>query len=252
MMKYTVKQLADIAGVSRRTLHYYDEIGLLMPSAYGENGYRYYGENEALRLQQILFFRELDFGLDKIQAVLDEPDFDALMALQTHKQALQQRAQRLNNLIQTIEKTILHLEGQLDMSTEEMFEEFTEEKQKQYEQEAYKRYDPETVQASVKRWQSYPAEKKAAIKAEGNQIYLDLAAQMAKGVASEEVQALIGRWHQHIRHFYEPTMTTLQGLGYGYEHDPSFAAFYARIHPDLPQFIHQAIDHYCQNLTNLD
>jgi DNA-binding transcriptional MerR regulator len=81
---YTVKQPSDLAGISPRTLHFYDEIGLLKPVAHGDNGYRYYGEEALPRLQQILFFKELDFSLDEIQAILAQPGFDVLHALQVH------------------------------------------------------------------------------------------------------------------------------------------------------------------------
>jgi DNA-binding transcriptional MerR regulator len=135
-MAFTVKQLADVAGVSARTLHYYDQIGLLKPAHYGENGYRYYGEEAALRLQQILFYKEMDFSLDRIGELLDRPDFATVQALQNHRQALQQRAVRLDGLIQTVDRTILHLKGELAMRTEELFEGFDEETQKRYEEEA--------------------------------------------------------------------------------------------------------------------
>ena len=135
-MVYTVKQLADLAGVSRRTLHYYDEIDLLKPSEKADNGYRYYDDAAVLRLQQILFFRELGLSLDEIGTAVDAPDFDILQALQTHRQALEQKAKRLDSLIQTIDKTIDHLEGNIEMSTNEFFTGFDEETQKAYEKEA--------------------------------------------------------------------------------------------------------------------
>jgi DNA-binding transcriptional MerR regulator len=81
-MAYTVRQLADLAGISPRTLHYYDEIGLLEPSSHGGNGYRFYAEDAVLRLQQILFYRKLDLSLGEIRTILDRPDFDALQALE--------------------------------------------------------------------------------------------------------------------------------------------------------------------------
>src|SRR5690606_28913210 len=116
-MKYTVKQLADLAGVTPRTLHYYDQIGLLRPTWLGDNGYRYYTEESVLRLQQIMFYRELDFSLNEIQAILDEPEFDLLEALKSHKRLLQQRLGRLSELIQTIDRTVLHLQGAKTMET---------------------------------------------------------------------------------------------------------------------------------------
>lgn len=87
-MTYTVKQLSDLAGVSIRTLHYYDEIGLLKPSLYGENGYRYYGQEALLRLQQILLYREIDMSLKAIKEIVTNPEYDVLDALEGHKKAL--------------------------------------------------------------------------------------------------------------------------------------------------------------------
>ena len=139
-MAYTIKQLADLAGVSVRTLHYYDEIGLLAPGAYGENGYRYYDADALLRLQQILFFRELDFRLDEIKAILDRPDFDVRRALETHRVALEEKSARLKQLIETVDKTISRLKGESKMSDQELFGGFDEEKQAQYTEEARKRW----------------------------------------------------------------------------------------------------------------
>ena len=197
-MIYTVKQLADLAGVSRRTLHYYDEIGLLKPSEIGDNGYRYYDDDEVLRLQQILFYRELGLSLDEIGTAVSAPDFDILQALNNHRRALVQKARRLDNLIQTIDKTIDHLEGKIDMSSNEFFTGFDEETQKAYEKEAAERWDAEEVQATSQRWNNYSAYQKKQIMDEGNVIYTDLLAEMDKGVDSPEVQAIIARWHEQV------------------------------------------------------
>ncbi|MBN1313549.1 MAG: MerR family transcriptional regulator, partial [Anaerolineae bacterium] len=115
-MVYTVKQLADLAGVSVRALHYYDEIGLLKPSSVGENNYRYYDDVSLFRLQQILFFREMDLGLLQIKEIIEDPDFDLVAALQSHRYALQERIDRLQTLINTIDATIMHLIGEVNMS----------------------------------------------------------------------------------------------------------------------------------------
>jgi len=165
-MAYTIKQLADLAGVSIRTLHYYDEIGLLKPTSYGENGYRYYDEQAVLRLQQILYFRELDCSLDDIKDILDRPEFDLLDALQAHKETLQKKAERLNRLISTVNHTILHLKGELEMSPKDFFEGFSEEKQKEYEQEIRRRYGEASVKESADRWGRYTPEQKEKIKTE--------------------------------------------------------------------------------------
>lgn len=245
---YTVKQLAILADVTPRTLHHYDAIGLLRPSHVGENGYRYYDEEAALRLQQILFYRELALGLDEIRALLDRPDFDVAAALREHRVALQQRVGRLAQLIHTIDRTLLHLEGQIDMSTKDLFAGFDDETQARYEEEAATMYDPQLVRDTNRRWQSYTAEDKARIQAEGGAIYRELATLTDRDAADAAVQALIGRWHQHLRAFYEPTPAILRGLGAAYEEQPQFAAFYEALHPALPGFLHRAIDYYVDHL----
>ncbi len=247
-MAITVKQLADLAGVSPRTLHYYDEIGLLKPAAYGENGYRYYDQGAVLRLQQILFFKELDFSLEEIKEIVASPEFDVLHALESHRRALQGRAKRLEHLVQTVDRTIMHLKGKLEMSQKQYFEGFSEEKQKQYENEARQRWGDEEVGASNRRWNSYTAEEKAAIRAEGNAVYGDLLAVMDKGYDSPEVQAVIARWHQHLKYFYEPNVERLEGLGHLYNQDPAFMATFQKMHPDLPAFLEKAIGWYCGEL----
>jgi MerR family transcriptional regulator, thiopeptide resistance regulator len=244
-MKYTVKQLADLAGVSTRTLHYYDEIGLLAPTSLGENGYRYYGQEAVIRLQQILFYRELDLNLNEIRAILDRPDFDVLEALQTHRQALQHRASRLAGLLQTIDRTIRHMKGQLEMSDQELFQGFDEAKQKEYEKEASARWGEATVSASVRKWNGYTAAEKARIMNEGGAVYRDLLGLMDRRPEDAEVQRVVARWHQHLRYFYEPTAEILMGLAQAYVEEPAFAAFYEKMHPDLAGFLRQAIEHYC-------
>src|SRR3954467_13114326 len=101
-MAYTVKQLTAMSGVSVRTLHFYDEMGLLKPAYYGTNGYRFYEEPQLLMLQQILFYRELKFELKQIKKILGKADFEKLAALQSHRQVLQQKSVRTGSLIDTI------------------------------------------------------------------------------------------------------------------------------------------------------
>jgi DNA-binding transcriptional MerR regulator len=247
---YTVKQLSDMAGVSVRTLHYYDEIGLLKPTAVGENGYRYYDEPEALRLQQILFFREMDLGLLQIKDVLDSREFDLVAALQTHRGALLDKMARMQRLVNTIDSTIMYLVGEVDMSTQRLFEPFSDEKQKQYEQEAAERWGEATVKDSIKRWNSYSKEQKQRIADEGNAVYADLVAAMPQGVESAAFQAGLARWHQHLRYFYEPTIDILRGLGQHYNQHPDFIATFQRIHPDLPAALERGIAIYCDGLED--
>jgi DNA-binding transcriptional MerR regulator len=251
-MRYTVKQLADLAGVSPRTLHYYDEIGLLKPASVGENGYRYYGENAALRLQQILFYRELDVGLSEIRSILDRPGFDVLLALEAHRRALQARAARLHGLIDTIDKTMSHLKGEREMSTGALFEGFDEETQRAYEAEASQMWGERIVRDSRRRWDSYPKEKQTAILAEAGEIYRGLMAHIGDDPGSLQVQTDVAAWHQNLRSFYEPTVEVLRGLGHAYSQDPRFRATFTKLHPELPDFLTAAIEHYCRSLGSSD
>lgn len=245
-MMFTVKQLADLAGVTNRTLHYYDEIGLLQPSSYGDNGYRYYGEQALYRLQQILFYRELDLSLTEIKTILDRPDFDLLEALQGHRRALTARAQRIQRLIQTVDKTIQHLQGEIEMDKLEFYEGFDEEKQKEYEQQVRERWGDEAL-AKTKDWNAYTPQEKNAILAEGHEINLGIVANIEKGHDSPEVQYWIARWHKSINdHFYDCSLEIFEALGHGYTQDPQFSAFYERLHPGMAAFMEKAMTHYCQ------
>jgi DNA-binding transcriptional MerR regulator len=120
-MGYTVKQVAEMSGVSVRALHFYDETGLLKPAYQGANGYRYYEEAQLLMLQQILFYRELGFELKEIKAILSRPDFEKIAALRSHREVLEQDLARTRQLIATIDNTMEHLKGTKKMATEEMF-----------------------------------------------------------------------------------------------------------------------------------
>ena len=120
-MAYTVKQVAAMSGVSVRTLHFYDETGLLKPAYLGANGYRFYEEAQLLMLQQILFYRELGFELKQIKKIVGRADFEKVAALQSHRKVLEKDLTRTRTLIETIDKTIQHLKGTKKMKSKEMF-----------------------------------------------------------------------------------------------------------------------------------
>ena len=124
-MSYTVKQVAKMSGVSVRTPHFYDETGLLKPASHGANGYRCYEEQQLLTLQQILFHRELGFELKQIKDILGRPDFEKVAALESHRKVLRKNLARTSTLIETIDKTIMHLKGIKKMNGEEMFPGFS-------------------------------------------------------------------------------------------------------------------------------
>jgi DNA-binding transcriptional MerR regulator len=241
---FTVKQLSKMAGVTPRTLHHYDDIGLLKPSRVGENGYRYYGEDALLKLQQILFYRELDFPLEEIKRIMGRRDFDLVGALQSHREALQKKAARLDQLLITVDNTIQHIKGEKLMSQKGLFKGFSEEEQEKLAQEAEQKYDPKTVRESNRKWKAYPEAKKAAILEEGNLIYRDMIAAMPNGASSAEVQEIVERWRSHMNYFWTPNLDQLLGLAGMYNDDPKFRSNFDAMHPDLAVFMREAVTVY--------
>jgi DNA-binding transcriptional MerR regulator len=244
---YTVKQVSELAGVTPRTLHHYDEIGLLKPSRVESNGYRYYDEKALLRLQQILFFRELGFELDKIRQLMARKDFDLISALQSHRYRLQAKQLHTERLIRTVDATIMHLTGDVTMSEKKIFEGFSEEKQKEYEKQAIENWG-DGVKQSIKLWNSYGKDEQQRILAESGVIFKEIADTMPQGPESEQTQAGLAKWHQHLRYFYEPTFDMLRGLGDMYNDHPDFNATFTAIDPGLPAFLKQAMNIYVDKL----
>lgn len=241
---FTVKQLSRLAGITPRTLHYYDAIGLLKPYRVGANGYRFYGEESLLHLQQILLYREMGLPLDDIKRLLCQPGFDTLSALESHKGELRQRINRLERLVATVDNTILHLQGTKPMSPKQLFTAFSDEQQAEYEQEALQMYDPATVKASMRKWKSYSPVEKQRIMDEGNAVYQDMLHAMPKGPASSEAQAGVDHWRRHMEYFWSPNDDQLLGLAEGYNTDPRFKANFDQIDPNLAAFMLEAVKIY--------
>ena len=244
---FTVKQLSRLAGVTPRTLHHYDAIGLLKPSRIGENGYRYYGDESLLHLQQILFYRELDLPLEEIRTIMGHRDFELVPALEHHKKALAKRVERLERLIQTVDKTISHIQGENSMSKKQLFAAFSEEEQEKYAAEAEQMYDPATVQESQRKWKSYTAAEKQRILDEGSAVYTNMARVIAKGPASPEAQACVERWRKHMDYFWTPNLDQLLGLAEMYGTDERFKANFDNFDPNLAAFMKDAVEVYVKS-----
>jgi MerR family transcriptional regulator, thiopeptide resistance regulator len=244
---FTIKQLSKMAGITPRTLHYYDEIGLLKPSHIGDNGYRYYDEESLMRLQQIMLYREFDLPLDKIKKIMGRGDFDVLSALENHKVELQKRIIRMERLISTVDHTILHLKGKKEMSKKQFFEGFSEEQQAEYEKEAAQMYDPVIVHESNKKWKNYSAFEKQRIMNEGQAIYEDMLLAIPHGASSPEAQDCVERWRKHMEYFWSPNDEQLLGLVDLYNSDTRFKANFDKIDPNLAAFMHEAVKVYVAN-----
>ena len=241
---YTVQKLAKLAGVTPRTLHYYDEIGLLKPSRVGENGYRYYGEDALLLLQQILLYRELELPLEKIRRIMHAPGFEISSALRGHRQNLQNRISRMEKIVSTVDSTILFLEGKKEMRNKQLFEPFSEEQQAEYAREAEQKYDPAIVHESNRKWKSYSNAEKQRVGEEGNAVYEGFVQAIDKGPTSPEAQACVEAWRAHMAYFWEPNDEQCLGLTDLYNDDPRFKANFDKIDPRLAEFVREAVKVY--------
>jgi DNA-binding transcriptional MerR regulator len=241
-MKYTIKKLASSAGVSVRTLHHYDDIGLLRPAEVGDNGYRYYGESELLRLQQILFFRELEFPLEKIKLALDSPNFNNLEALRSHRQVLLKQKHRLSGLIKTIDHTITNLKKGVSMTTNDLYGGFTKQQMEEYQAEAEARWGhTEAYQQSVQRTKNWTKAQYQRVFDESRDIVLRLAKVMDKPVHDESVQSLVKEHRANINRFYDVSDEIYRGLAQMYVADPRFAKHYDDVKPGLAKFLSAAM-----------
>lgn len=243
--RLSIKQVSSLAGVSVRTLHFYDQIGLLIPQRTRENNYRFYTQESLLKLQQILFYREMEFSLDQIAAILNQPDFDRVEALEEHRDALKGKAKRLNTLLETIDNTISNLKGQKDMTQTQYFKGFSDEQQAEYEKEAAQKWDPEMVHESNRKWKNLSQDEKDSLMRRGESIMLALRDAMPKGPASVEAQKAIADWKDQINFFYDCSDEMLLELGKMYIEDPRFKATYDRIDPKLAEFKFEVIKVYC-------
>ncbi len=246
-MAHTVKAVSDLAGISIRTLHHYDEIGLLKVAQKSASGYRLYTEGDLERLQQILFFRELGFGLHEIKVIIDSPGFDRRQALLDHRQLLLERQEHIERLIRSIDRTLDAMERGMKMDEKEMFDGFD---QSRYEEEVRQRWGKtKAYEESVERTKQYTKADWDAIQKEISQIQQGLASLMDRSPSDPEAQEWIHRHHQQINdRFYTCPPEMYRGLGDMYVYDERFTANYEKIKPGLAQFIRAAMHAYCDKL----
>jgi len=244
-MAYTVKQVAGMSGVSVRTLHFYDEVGLLRPAYHGANGYRYYEHTQLLTLQQILFYRELGFELKQIKELMNRPEFDRLAALESHRKVLRQGLAHTRQLLQTIEKTIKHLKGKKQMKSQELFAGFSREQQARHEQYLVDRFGDRMREriaqskARVKRWTKDDWTRSGQV---FDQICKELAEHLRQGRPAEapEPQTVIGRHHQWLQQFWAPTRESYLGHSQLIV-DSDLRKAYEAYEPRLPEYTAAAI-----------
>lgn len=220
-MAMKVKEVAELASISVRTLHHYDEIGLLTPDEVTSAGYRLYSDANLETLQQILFFRELDFSLKEIKSIITNPSFDREEALQMHRRILLEKRQRLDQMIATIDRSVLHMRGDIHMTTKEQFEGFNFSKNP-YEQEARERWGDEAVEKANQKLQGKSAQEQKALSDEMNEIYTRLAELRHNDPASNEAQAGIAEWYAYLNTMGNYSAEAFRGLGQMYVEDERF------------------------------
>ena len=245
-MSYSVQQLAKLAGVTVRTLHHYDQIGLLKPMLIEQNGYRKYGQTELLKLQQILFFREMDFPLEEIAKIVSAPGFNLKQALTDQRRMLEIKKKRLNGLIKTVDRTIKSLNQEITMNDQDLYGAFSKDEMEAYAAEAKERWgNTDAYKQSQERVKKMGKEGLKKVMEESNQISAELAKNMDKDPADPIVQAIVDKHYKWLQAFYEPNLEIYQGLGEMYSNDPRFAANYEKVKPGLAKFFTAAIKIYC-------
>ena len=241
METFTVHQLAALAGVSVRTLHHYDTIGLLKPASRTESRYRHYGRAELLRLQQILLYKELDFPLAQIRMLLDDPGFDLMKALQQQKQELQKRKARMSALLSTIDHTIHQLKNNKKMDYNELYKGFSKEQAEALEKEASERWGAETIRDSQQRLLKMSKAEWAALQERTEALNRSLASSMQLPPEAPAVQALIAEHYAIIGVHFDVTPAIYRSMGGMYAEDERFRAYYEQYRPGLAGFLHDAI-----------
>jgi len=245
-MKLQIKEFAALVSVSVRTLHYYDEIGLLAPASVdAQSGYRYYDDASLARMQEILFYRELDFPLKEIAALLASPNYDKTQALAAQKELLILKRDRLDQLIAAIDSAE---KGVIDMNA---FDNSAfEAKRDTYAAEAKERWGASDAwQEHEMKTKNYAGEKWQTLGTEMAGIFADFAAAMRLGLApeSDDAQALVKRLQDHISaNYYTCTNEILTGLGQMYTTDARFRASIDRHAAGTADFVSAAIAHYCR------
>ncbi len=244
-MAYSISQLAKLAGVSVRTLHHYDKVGLLKPSCVKPNGYRSYEEPELIKLQQILFFKELEFSLKQIKAMMDAPGFDAAEALTDQRRLLEMKRERLDRLLSTIDRTISDSKEGMEMTADELYGSFTKEQIDEMKREVREKWGGEQLEQSERRTRHWKPADYSRVEEEGKEILRRIVPLMGKGPTDPGVQEQIEQYFGQICNFYDCALEIFRALGEMYVADERFAAYFRKFDQGLPEFMRDAMAVYC-------
>ena len=250
-MEYSIQELSRMAGISTRTLRYYDETGLLKPARVTQAGYRYYGTPEVDRLQQILYYRERGFQLHTIQKILQDRDFDKLRAMEDHLAALKQRQAETAALIRTVEQTIRHMKGECQMADREKFKalkkSLVQGNEIKFGAEARAKYGDAQVDAANQNMMGLSEEDFARWQALEQQILQELEAAVQAGQSADsETGKHLAQLHRDWLRFTLPGYTPAQhkGIAALYVADERFRQYYDRRIPGCAQWLSDAVQHW--------
>ena len=250
-MDYSINELSKLAGVSTRTLRYYDEIGLLSPERTSSNDYRVYGQNEVDLLQQILFFRELGVSLGEIKKIVSSKEYDRTSALQEHLLALKAKREQIEILITNVEKTISTSRGERVMNDKEKFEGFKQnliaENEKNYGKEVREKYGDDIIDDSNAKMMGLTKEQYDKTQQLSEEINNLLKTAFKEGDPSSELAQKVCSLHQKwLGYFWNNYSKEAHlGLAQMYVNDPRFKKYYDNIGVGCAEFLHRALQIYC-------
>lgn len=253
-MEYTIKKFSELAGVSTRALRYYDEIGILKPARINSSGYRIYGEKEIDILQQILFYRELEFSLDSIKEIIQSPDFDEINALKKHYNELLAKRHQIDALIHNVEKTINNKEGRMKMSDEEKFDGFKKkliaDNEKEYGKEIREKYGEESVKRSNEQFMNMSEQQYNELKELENSILETLEEAYKTGNPGGELGQRTAELHRKWITFCWGSYNAEAhaNLTQMYVDDERFKAYYDKEQPGSAAFLRNAVKIYTKNV----
>lgn len=252
-MEYTVQKLAKLAGISARTLRYYDEIGILKPARINSSGYRIYGQKEVDRLQQILFYRELGVRLDEIKKIVTAPSFDKTQALKAHREKLLEKRKQLDALIANVDQTLAQDERGLHMTDKEKFQGFKQrmidENEEKYGEEIRKKYGSEKVDKSNAKLMNMSEEELEKAQSIETEMKETLVKAMVSGDPAGALAQKAAQLHKEWLCFYWPNYSkeAHAGLAEMYVADERFKAYYDKVQPGATEFLRDAILIYANN-----
>ncbi len=246
-MEYTVQKLGLLAGISTRTLRYYDEIGILKPARINSSGYRIYGRSEVDRLQQILFYRELGVTLDEIKEIITSPTYDADQALREHREKLLAKREQLDALIANVDMTLAQKEGTLPMSDKQKFEGFKQklidDNEMKYGEEIRAKYGSDQIDKANKKLKGMTEKQFAEIEQLTAELYATLAEAFATGDPAGELAQKTADLHRQWLSFYWDSYSkeAHAGVAQMYVDDERFTAHYDKDQPGVAVFLRDAV-----------